>query len=195
MRDTLAFWRNLVSNPRRVSAIAPSGAALGALMTRELAAHDAPIIELGPGTGVFTSCLIERGIPERQLVLVESGAAFAEQLARRFPDATVLQMDAARLDQLSLPDGGMAGAVVSGLPLLSMPKPAVLRILRGSFGHLREGGTFYQFTYGLRCPVPPAVLKRLGLHADRIGSVAANLPPASVYRFSRAAAPSAGAVK
>lgn len=185
MRETLDFWRNLISDPRRVAAVAPSGAALADLMTREITARDGPVIELGPGTGVFSRRLIERGVPESGLILVESGETFAAELALRFPSATVLHMDARRLNSVSLPGGVLAGAVVSGLPLLSMPAPTILRILRGAFSQLRDDGAYYQFTYGARCPVSSAILKRLGLRATCIGRVSANLPPASVYRISR----------
>ena len=41
--------------------------------------------------------------------------------------------------------------------------------------------------------MPGAILKRLGLRAKRIGWVASNLPPASVYRIERARRPAARA--
>lgn len=185
MRETLDFWRSFISDPRRMGAVAPSSDALAELITREISARDAPVIELGPGTGVFSRRLLERGIPESQLVLMEAGEALAAELARRFPTATVHHMDARRLSGIALPDGLRAGAIVSGLPLLAMPAPTVLRILRGAMSHLREDGALYQFTYGVRCPVPTAMLKRLGLRADCIGWVTVNLPPASVYRIRR----------
>ena len=77
-----------------------------------------------------------------------------------------------------------AGVVVSGLPLLAMPQNKVVAILRGAFALLRDVGSFYQFTYGFGCPVPPGDLAGAGLSAERIGWVAANLPPAAVYRFA-----------
>lgn len=81
--------------------------------------------------------------------------------------------------------GEAAGAVISGLPLLSMSRQKVMAILSASFSHMRYDAAFYQFTYGPRCPVPRTVLDRLGLRAKRIGFTCANLPPASVYRIRR----------
>lgn len=49
------------------------------------------------------------------------------------------------------------------------------------------GGSFYQFTYGPRCPIPRALLDRLGLKATRIGRALLNAPPAAVYRIWRQA--------
>ncbi len=86
---------------------------------------------------------------------------------------------------MQLFSGQVAGAVVSGLPLLSLPRRTVIRILLSAFRHLRVDGAFFQFTYGPGCPVPSVVLDRLGLRAQRIGRCIANLPPATVYRISR----------
>jgi phospholipid N-methyltransferase len=66
-----------------------------------------------------------------------------------------------------------------------MPAKTVIGILDGAFRHLRPEGAFYQFTYGPRCPIPRAILDRLGLKAVKIGRAVANVPPASVYRITR----------
>lgn len=189
MNEQLSFLCNWVSAPRRVAAIAPSSQALAALITRGVSVHDAPVIELGAGTGVFTRQLIARGIPQEQLALVEFGSNFAHGLRAAFPATRVLCMDAARLGDIELFDGKEAGAVVSGLPLLSMPPLQVARILKAAFTHLRPGGAFYQFTYGPRCPVPRAILERFGLHARFVGGTLANLPPAAVFQICREPTP------
>jgi phospholipid N-methyltransferase len=177
--------REWLSDPLRVASVTPSGRALAAMMTRELGPGDAPVIELGPGTGVFTDALIARGVPEGQLVLVEMGANFARLLRNRLPEATVLEMDASRLGKIELPGTLRAGAVVSGLPVLAMPPRTVMQIVHGAFVHLRDGGAMYQFTYGPRCPVRRPILERLGLEAKRVGGAMLNVPPASVYRITR----------
>jgi phospholipid N-methyltransferase len=94
-------------------------------------------------------------------------------------------MDAAQLDRHHLFDGAPVGAVVSGLPILSMPPKHVLAVLAGAFGVLRPGGAFYQFTYGPRCPVSRRILDRLGLKATCVGRVYLNIPPAAVYRITK----------
>jgi phosphatidylethanolamine/phosphatidyl-N-methylethanolamine N-methyltransferase len=67
-----------------------------------------------------------------------------------------------------------------------MPASQVAAIVQGVFERqLRSDGMFYQFTYGPRCPLPTALLKRLNLQAHRVGSALLNLPPAAVYRISR----------
>jgi phosphatidylethanolamine/phosphatidyl-N-methylethanolamine N-methyltransferase len=187
--DMLPFFRAWMSNPLRVAAIAPSGPALAALITREITPQTGPVLELGPGTGAFTRALLARGVAPHDLTLVEFGADFTHLLRHRFPQARVIQADAARLARIGLYEGAPVGAVISGLPMLSMPVRQVMAVLAGSFSYVRDGGAFYQFTYGPRCPVRHAVLERLGLKATRVGGAWLNVPPASVYRITRVRAP------
>lgn len=182
--DLLAFLRSWTGSPGRVGAIAPSGEALARLITGEIDGGTGPVLELGPGTGVFTRALLERGVRERNLTLIEAGDDFAELLRRRFPEARVLRADARYLPRAGLFDGA-AGAVVSGLPLRNLSPRYRLAVLIGAFRHLHPDGAFYQFTYGPRFPLPQAYLDRYGLKAVRIGRTLANLPPAAVYRVTR----------
>lgn len=185
--EIFGFFRAWLADPLRVAAIVPSGRALARAITAEISAATGPVIELGAGTGAFTRALIARGVPQEKLALIEYGSEFAVKLHYRFPRARTLWMDAARLRHVALFGGEPAGAVVSGLPLLSMPPRKVIAILDGAFRHLRPDGAFYQFTYGPSCPVPRVLLDRLGLKAVRIDHTLANLPPAAVYRIRRRA--------
>jgi phosphatidylethanolamine/phosphatidyl-N-methylethanolamine N-methyltransferase len=172
-------------DPFRTGAIAPSGRQLAHLMTRRIEPKLAPILELGPGTGVFTQRLVKRGIAQKQITLVEYDRQFATFLEKRFPEARVLCMNAGRLSKVTLFDGPGAGAAISGLPLLALPYREVLSIMEGTFAQLRPTAALYQFTYGIRCPVPQPILARLGLKATLTGRTFANLPPARVYRIRR----------
>ena len=185
MPDVLFFLRAWTCHPLRVAAIAPSGKALAELITREIAPTCGAVLELGPGTGVFTRALLARGVREEDLTLVENDADFAELLQKRFPKARLLPIDAARFDRRHMLDSVPVGAVVSGLPLLSMAPKQVLAILAGAFGVLRQGGAFYQFTYGLRCPISRRLLNWLGLKAVCVGRAYLNIPPAAVYRITK----------
>jgi phosphatidylethanolamine/phosphatidyl-N-methylethanolamine N-methyltransferase len=178
----LKAWR---ARPLQIAALAPSGAALARIITSELSPETGRVLELGPGTGVFTRAILARGVNEADLTLVEYEEAFANLLTGRFPEAVVLQMSAASLMSDARFQQSGFGAVISGLPLLSMSPRIVLKILRGSFAALEEDGAFFQFTYGPVCPVPRKLLDRLGLKATHIGGTFANIPPARVYRISR----------
>ncbi|MDX3929859.1 MAG: rRNA adenine N-6-methyltransferase family protein [Shinella sp.] len=183
--DLARFLRSWLSAPLRVAAVAPSGKALAHLMTREITSESGPVLELGPGTGVFTRALLERGVRQEDLTLIEYGSDFAIMLRERFTHARVLCMDAADLRRRRLFSGSPVGAVVSGLPLLSMPTRKVMYILSGILDCLRADGAIYQFTYGPRCPIPDLILDSLRLKATRVGWTILNVPPAAVYRITR----------
>jgi phospholipid N-methyltransferase len=180
-----SFFKSWLSNPIRVGAIAPSSEALAELITQEITPASAPIIELGPGTGVFTRKLLQKGVPPQDLYVIEYGSEFVSVLQLRFPGVRVLWMDAAKLAQSKILPEGSVGAVVSGLPLLNMSPRKVVAILSGAFHYIRPNGAFYQFTYAPRFPVPRPILDRLGLKATKIGRTLHNLPPASVYRVTK----------
>jgi phosphatidylethanolamine/phosphatidyl-N-methylethanolamine N-methyltransferase len=182
--DVLLFFRALAFNPRNVGAIAPSGANLASLITSEITPASGPVLELGPGTGVFTEALLSRGVRESDLTLIEYGSDFMRLLQARFPRARVLWMDASWMASHDLFEEPL-GAVVSGLPLLNFAPKKVIAILAAAFGSLRAGGAFYQFTYGMQCPISKPVLDQLGLQATCMGRVLLNIPPASVYRITR----------
>lgn len=186
--DTLRFLQAWMCDPGRVGAIAPSSGALADLMTAEITPDTGPVMELGPGTGVFTQALLARGVREEDLTLVEFGSEFAALLQVRFPQARVLWMDAGRLAAAALSEQAPVGAVISGLPLLNMGPKKTVAILMGAFRYMRPRAAFYQFTYGPQCPVPRPILDRLGLKATRVGRALRNLPPASVYRITERAA-------
>ena len=82
-------------------------------------------------------------------------------------------------------EGGLADAVVSSLGLLSMPRTLQHDILKAAFDSLNPGGRFIQFTYGPACPVPRELLDALDLHALRGRTVLRNVPPATVFVFTR----------
>lgn len=183
--DLHRFLRSWIGNPLGVAAIAPSSRFLSQLITSEISEDTRPILELGAGTGVFTRALLERGVKENDLTLVEYGADFASLLEMRHPQARVIRMDAAQLTRYKIFEPHQVGVVISGLPLLSMPPRKIMAILSGAFVYLQSSGAFYQFTYGPQCPVPRRILDRLDLKATRIGRTMRNLPPAAVYRITR----------
>ncbi|MBR0733141.1 SAM-dependent methyltransferase [Bradyrhizobium japonicum] len=183
--DFLSFFLAWMASPGRVGAIAPSGDALAEVMTREINSSTGPVIELGPGTGAFTYKLLDRGVRQEHLTLVEYGSDFVRKLQMRFPGSRVLWMDAGRLREEALYDDNVVGAVISGLPLLNMSTRKVMSVLDGAFSYIRTGGAFYQFTYGLGCPVRRPILDRLGLKATLVDRAILNVPPAAVYRFTR----------
>ncbi len=93
--DEVHFIRSWLEKPLAIGAVAPSSKPLARTMARYVdPAKPGPIVELGPGTGPITEALVERGIDEARLVLLEFDPGFCEMLRTRFPRATVVQGDA-----------------------------------------------------------------------------------------------------
>lgn len=183
--DAFSFLMAWAAAPFRVGSVAPSSSTLATLMTREIGPDTGQVLELGPGTGPFTRALIERGVREQDLTLVEADSDFAAMLTRRFPTARIFEMDATGLRHLALYNGPVVGAAVSGLPFRLISPRRTRLILEGVFANLRPGASLYQFTLGLRCPIDQSMLDQLDLKATRVGHTLRNFPPATVYRISR----------
>lgn len=184
-RDFFSFFRAWIRSPRSIAAIAPSGRALAELITRSIDQDTGPILELGSGTGVFAQALLRQGVPEANLTLIESEPGLADILRQRFPGASVIRMDASKLEGQTLGNDRPFGAVVCGLGLLNMEQGQVEAVLIGALSLSHPHASFFLFTYGRRCSVPDETLMRLGLAAVRIGATWCNIPPASVYEIRR----------
>ena len=182
--DLALFVGQLLRNPREISAVVPSSRMLAQAMARELGPTTGRVVEFGPGTGKITAAILARGVAPENLALYEMNPHFSAALARRFPKVSVVNAPA----QQSAREMQDIGAVVSGLPLLSMPKEVRRGILKAAFAILRPGGLFIQFTYGTQPPLSEAALQDLGLEVELGPRVWFNLPPARVYFYRRAAA-------
>jgi phosphatidylethanolamine/phosphatidyl-N-methylethanolamine N-methyltransferase len=185
MQEGLLFFRQLLTNPKDISAIAPSSRWLGRAMVRDIGPQTGCVVEFGPGTGTLTEAILGSGVKPRDLILFEMNADFATHLRLRYPAVTLHHEGAQMAPDLV---AGKVGAVISGLPLLSMP--ALLRdmIVKAAIDILAPDGIFVQFTYGQRPPVSDDLIARLGLVVDKGRKVWLNLPPATVYTFRKKAA-------
>ncbi|MCQ0988329.1 class I SAM-dependent methyltransferase [Jiella marina] len=199
--DEARFFRGWLQRPLVMGAVSPSSRALGRAMASyvpdpETFKPNSKVLELGPGTGVVTQMLIERGVPERSLVLVEYSTEFCRLLKARFPAAEIIHGDAYGIGA-SLPAWigvDPLEAVVSSLPLFTKPDEMREQVIGQSLDRLRPGAPFIQFSYALTTPVKA---KKIGAKLETSPWVKRNLPPARVlvYRSDRTASPTAPAVR
>ncbi|MBC8129847.1 MAG: phospholipid methyltransferase [Rhizobiaceae bacterium] len=187
--DEARFFRGWLRRPLVMGAVSPSSKALGRAMAayvplEEILARGMAVLELGPGTGVVTRCLIDRGVPEENLVLTEYTREFCVLLRARFPKATVIEGDAYRHGaETEAALGGRAiGAVVSSLPLFTQPDAMREDVIGGSLDRMAAGYPFIQFSYALTVPVKPA---RIEAEIEISPWVKLNLPPARVLVYRR----------
>ena len=180
--DEMQFIRSWIEKPLSTGAVMPSSKVLARAMARYVDAEaGGPVIELGPGTGPVTEALVEHGIDQSRLILVEFNPDFCRLLRTRYPEATVVQGDAYRLRRiLEVYVREPAAAVVSGLPLLTKPLRTRLRLMADAMGLLAPGAPFVQFTYAMVPPIPKALS---GIRVVASELIWLNLPPARVWVY------------
>jgi phospholipid N-methyltransferase len=157
-------------------------------MVAQLPADAQRVVELGGGTGVFTRALLDRGNAPRDLLVVELNEELAQLLKQRFADVRIVNGDACELPAITrgeqfAEDG--VDAVVSGLGFLSMPRSLQKAILEAVFAVLGPERPLIQFTYGPSNPLPRELLSELGIAVRRASVVLLNVPPATVYVYTR----------
>ncbi|MDP3076812.1 class I SAM-dependent methyltransferase [Bradyrhizobium sp.] len=182
--DEVRFLRSWIEKPLRMGAVMPSGKVLARTMAQYVDVDStAPVIELGPGTGAITNALIEHGIDQKRLVLVEYNPGFCALLRDRYPQARVVQGDAYALrDSLGDVLDAPASAVVSGLPLVTQPMLKRLKLIRDAFAALAPGAPFVQFTYSVAPPIPKSLP---GVSTEASERIWMNLPPARVWVYRK----------
>ncbi|HKO72722.1 MAG TPA: rRNA adenine N-6-methyltransferase family protein [Bradyrhizobium sp.] len=182
--DEVRFLRSWMEKPLHMGAVMPSGRILARTMAQYVDIDSlGPVVELGPGTGAITNALIEHGIDQRRLVLVEYNPGFCALLRDRYPHAKVVQGDAYTLrDSLRNVLSAPASAVVSGLPLVTKPMLTRLKLIRDAFGALAPGAPFVQFTYSVAPPIPKSLP---GVSTEASERIWMNLPPARVWVYRK----------
>jgi phosphatidylethanolamine/phosphatidyl-N-methylethanolamine N-methyltransferase len=180
--DDTQFLRSWMAKPLLTGAVMPSSRALARAMANCVdPAREGPVIELGPGTGVVTEALLNRGVAPARLLLVEFNPAFCELLRARYPGVTVVAGDAYAIRRL-IAVRHEAAAVISGLPLFNRPVRFRVRLLADAFTLLAPGAPFVQFTYAM---VPPVPRSWSGAHVRAASLVWRNVPPARVFVYRR----------
>lgn len=183
------FFRQWLKNPLAIAAVSPSSRELAHKMLRELPSGTRRVIELGGGTGVFTKAMIDKGIAPEDLLVIELNQTLYQHLQQRFPGVRVACADARDLGKVAKASGyldeGPAEGVISGLGMLSMSKSLQRQILSAALSVMAPHGRFIQFTYGPTNPVSREVLHDLDLSSHRAGFTFWNVPPATVFVYSR----------
>ncbi len=190
--ETALFLRRWLVHPFRVGTLLPSSPGLARLVARHAVVERNQLtVEVGAGTGAVTQALLDVGLPQERLIVVEIDGALCAWLRERFPRVAVISGDAAQLRR-RLPASwvGRVATVVSGLPILTLPLAEQRAIVEEWFGVMHAHGRLLQYTY---YPLSPLPLRSLGLAGRRVGWAKGNVPPASVWQFTDAGAEASAA--
>jgi phosphatidylethanolamine/phosphatidyl-N-methylethanolamine N-methyltransferase len=199
-RGRLRFFSAFLREPFKVGAFWPSSHELAEKIVGgcDLRSRNT-IVELGPGTGAFTSLILEQIRRQARFFALELSPINVRELQRRFPGLNVYADTAERLPEYleQLPagtpgphDGAKADCIISGLAWGNMLPATQNRIFDAVYSSLAPGGLFTTFAYVHARWLPTSVRfrQRLFGHFSRIEVtpiVWRNLPPAFVYRCWR----------
>jgi phospholipid N-methyltransferase len=179
-----SFLREFFKANRMVGSVLPSSRFLSSKMLAPIDFSQAKlIIELGPGTGVFTKALVKAIPKDCQLLVIELNDAFFNNLQKQIISPQVKLIHGSATDiSLFLKEIGLEHAdyIISSLPLSNFPKELRSSILTGCKNSLTPEGKFIQFQYsrGLK--------KMYGDYFSKvqIDYTVFNFPPAFIYTCS-----------
>lgn len=175
------FLKTFFKERKQVGALAPSSRFLVKKMCDKIDFKNATnIVELGPGTGVFTDELLKRASKDCRIFVIELNKEFYDFLLKKFTDPRIilLRESADNIDSILASHGvEKADAILSSLPLTVIPDQIRKRIIIKSYEALKEGGVYVQYQYSLNAK--KLIEKKFG--KLQMGFVAINIPPAFVY--------------
>ena len=171
------FLRGLCHDPKAVSAPTPSSRSLSQSIAAEVEiSRPGLVVELGPGTGVVTQALIDRGVSRDRLVTIECEQSFVQTMRLKFPRVTVHHGNALEFEKF-IPSEASIATVVSGIPLLNVPTALRKSLLSRALA-IGNNRRFIQLSYSWLPPV---------LAGNRIAitrkTVWRNFPPAQVWTY------------
>lgn len=171
------YWRE----KKMVGAISPSSPFLAEKMLENIDFKNSKVlVEIGPGTGVFTKRIIEKMSSDTTLLVFELNIEFYEALQLEILDPRVVFINdsAEKLEfYLTQHSFSKVNYIISSLPLSNFPQRITLKLLRTFQRALLDSGKFIQFQYSLK-------QKRELEHVFPKVSISftpLNIPPAFVY--------------
>lgn len=188
--EEIRFFKTWLNGPRSTGAILPTSMVAARSMASLLdPVSSLPILELGPGTGVITRAILERGVSPSNVVSVEFCVDFHARLMLDLPEVNFIHGNAFDLDT-TLGDrrAQKFDCVISGIPLLNFPVSRRVLLIEDLLDRLPVGRPVVQFSYGLASPVPARSCEFEVVHHD---FVMRNVPPAQIGSIAARHSPAA----
>ena len=184
IEDEFRFFKTWMTSPLKMGAVSPTSRALARLMVETSTLdRDGYALELGPGTGVVTEAMLEWGMPAERIVAVEYDKDFSTLLRQRFPKVNIINGDALDLETtLGEFRTTTFSSVLSGVPILTLPKAKRIGYVEGALDRAQPGGNMTQLSYSLK-PPQDAVPGRFTVEKSKW--IAFNLPPGRVWVYRR----------
>lgn len=185
MAKQKSFIKQFWQEKKMVGAMSPSSKYLANKMLNPIDFKKARVIvELGPGTGVFTKRMLAQMQPDAKLLVFELNDAFFETLQSEINDPRMILIhDSAEHVQkyLQANDLLQTDYVVSSLPLANFPLKLKKNIIESSYNSLKNNGKYIQFQYSLNSK---KVLEEQ-FQSVSLAFTPFNFPPAFVYTCTK----------
>ncbi len=185
MLPNKSFFQRFWKEKKMVGAISPSSTFLTNKMLENIAFDKTKVlVEIGPGTGVFTKKVLSRMQADSVFLVFELNTDFHQELQTKIVDKRVVFInDSAEklqdyLDQFNI---HKVDVIISSLPLSNFYKRFTLKLLRTFQSCLSDSGKYIQFQYSLKQK------KELTHVFSKVNITFTlwNIPPAFVYTCSK----------
>lgn len=182
--EEIRFFKSWIDQPKTIGAILPTSRTTARRMASLIKkGSESPVLELGPGTGVITKAILERGIKPENLFSVEYNEEFISDLQSDFPNINILHGDAFELDRLlEKHNFGKFGCVISAIPMLNFPTKQRILLLNKLFDMLEPNAPVVQISYGPLSPITPDWET---FTVEPLEWVMKNIPPARLWVYRR----------
>jgi phosphatidylethanolamine/phosphatidyl-N-methylethanolamine N-methyltransferase len=147
MKNVFIFVQEIIRKPLEVGAIAPSSKALGEAITKYIKSYNEPIhvVEVGPGTGVFTKIIASKLRPKDRLDVIEFNQQFVDILKENFKDFPNVRVHCASI--IDWNPNYRYDFMVSSLPLNAFSAEFVKSIMEHYEKIMKPGGIISYFEY------------------------------------------------
>ena len=187
MKKLFIWIKNYLNHPLEIGAVLPTSRFASRLMSSEInKSPDNVIVELGSGTGKITREILNRGVKEKDLILVEVNENFSKILKSDFPNAKIITENAISfLSNYEKNYSNKITHIISGIPLVSMTEENRDKLCELSIKNLDSKGKFIQITYFLRCSFSKKIINQYNLKKKLVGLSILNVPPAFVWKIEK----------
>lgn len=182
--EEIRFFKGWKSNMKAVGSIVPTSGITARRMASVVNPHSGlPVLELGPGTGVITKAILQKGVLPENLVSVEFSTDFFQHLVRTYPGVDFINGDAFDLDKtLGARRDQQFDSVVSAVPLLNFPMHMRVSLIDNLLTRVPIGRPVIQISYG---PLSPVVAMPDRYQISHYDFVVRNIPPAQLWVYRK----------
>jgi len=147
-KEVRVFLREVLRDFSQTGAVLPSSRSLAKAMVSQIkkGGKDLRILEVGPGTGVFTRTILRQLREEDHLDLVEMNPYFAQYLQENLQDSICrVKILSSSIQELS--EARKYDYIISGLPLNNCQPEVIRDLFEKLLSFLKEDGILSYFEY------------------------------------------------